>query len=85
MAEQSIAELSMLCGFDDDLPAQITQTRNRLRGFLTQIHPALERILGPRLGHPAVIALITRYPSPARLHAAGPGHVRALLKKHAPR
>ena len=42
VAEQSIAELSMLCGFDDDLPAQITQTRNRLRGFLTQIHPALE-------------------------------------------
>lgn len=85
VAEENIAELAMLCGFDDDLAAQLTQVRNRLRGFLTQIHPALERALGPRLGHTAVITLLTRYPSPARLRAAGRGHVRALLKKHAPR
>ena len=85
VAEENIAELSMLCGFDDDLAAQLTQVRNRLRGFLTQIHPALERVLGPRLGHTAVITLLTRYPSPARLRTAGRGHVRALLKKHAPR
>lgn len=85
VTEENIAELSMLCGFDDDLAAQITQARNRLRGFLTQIHPALERVLGPRLGHPAVVALLTRYSSPARLRTAGRGHVRVLLKKHAPR
>lgn len=85
VAEENIAELSMLCGFDDDLAAQITQVRNRLRGFLTQIHPALERVLGPRLGHRAVITLLIRYPSPARLRTAGRGHVRALLKKQAPR
>ena len=85
VTEENIAELSMLCGFDDDLAAQITQARNRLRGFLTQIHPALERVLGPRLGHPGVVALLARYSSPARLRTAGRGHVRALLKKHAPR
>ncbi len=49
VAEEDVAKLAMLCGFDDDLAAQITQVRNRLRGFLTQIHPALERVLGPRL------------------------------------
>ena len=32
VSEESIAELSMLCGFDDDLAAQITQVRNRLPG-----------------------------------------------------
>ncbi|MBD2763729.1 IS110 family transposase [Kocuria sp. cx-455] len=85
VSEESIAELSMLCDFDDDLAAQITQVRNRLRGFLTQIHPALERVLGPRLDHRAVITLLTRYPSPARLRTAGRGHVRSVLKKHAPR
>lgn len=85
VAEENITELAMLCGFDDDLAAQLTQVRNRLRGFLTQIHPALERVLGPRLGHTAVITLLTRCPSPARLRTAGRGHVRALLKKHAPR
>ncbi|CAJ6581240.1 transposase [Burkholderia pseudomallei] len=55
LADEPLAELTMLCGFDDDLAAQITQTSNRIRGLLTQIHPALERVLGPRLDHPAVI------------------------------
>lgn len=49
VSEERIAELSMLGGFADDLAAQITQVRNRLHGFLTQIHPALERALEPRL------------------------------------
>lgn len=52
VADETTAELSMLCGFDDDLAAQATAVSNRLRGFLTQIHPHLERVLGPRLSHP---------------------------------
>ncbi|MGF6988587.1 transposase [Paraburkholderia atlantica] len=48
LADEPLAELPMLCGFDDDLAAQITQTSNGIRGLLTQIHPALERVLGPR-------------------------------------
>lgn len=64
LADEQIAELSMLCGFDDDLAAQTTQASNRIRGLLTQIHPALERVLGPRLDHPAVLDLLQRYPSP---------------------
>lgn len=83
--EEQIAELAMLAGFDDDLAAQITATSNRLRGLLTQIHPALERVLGPRITHPAVADLLGRYPTPAQLRTAGPGHVRARLRKHAPR
>jgi transposase len=63
MADEQLAELTMLCGFDDDLAAQVTQTSNRIRGLLTQIHPALERILGPRLDHPAVLDLLERYPA----------------------
>lgn len=54
LPDEPLAELTMLCGFDDDLAAQISQTRNRIRGLLTQIHPALERVLGPRLDDPAV-------------------------------
>ncbi|OOL29989.1 transposase [Rhodococcus rhodochrous] len=85
VVEEQIAELAMLAGFDDDLAAQITATSNRLRGLLTQIHPALERVLGPRITHPAVADLLGRYPTPAQLRTAGPGHVRARLRKHAPR
>ncbi|NHU86428.1 IS110 family transposase [Kocuria sp. JC486] len=83
--EEQIAELGVLAGFDDDLAAQITATSNRLRGILTQIHPALERVLGPRVTHPAVTDLLSRYPTPGKLQVAGRGHVRARLKKHAPR
>lgn len=52
LADEQVAELTMLCGFDDDLAAQITATSNRIRGLLTQIHPALERVIGPHLDHP---------------------------------
>ena len=83
--DETLAELGVLCGFDDDLAGQITATSNRIRGLLTQIHPALERALGPYLDHPAVADLLTRYPTPAALKTAGRGHVRARLKKHAPR
>jgi transposase len=83
--EAQIAELAVLAGFDDDLAAQVTAVSNRLRGMLTQIHPALERVLGPRVTHPAVADLLTRYPTPAKIAAAGRGQVRARLRKHAPR
>lgn len=61
----------MLCGFDDDLTGQILQVSNRDKGLLAQIHPALERVIGPRLDHPAMLDLLQRYPSPAAIRAAG--------------
>ena len=64
LGDEQIAELSMLCGFDDDLALQVNATSNRIRGLLTQIHPGLERVLGPRIGHRAVLDLLQRYPSP---------------------
>lgn len=82
---KTIAELSMLCGFDDDLAANATAVSNRLRGFLTQVHPHLERVLGPRLSHRAVLELLKKYPAPVDLSAAGNTKVRNLLKKKAPR
>lgn len=85
LADESLAELTMLCGFDDDLASQITQTSNRIRGLLTQIHPALERVIGPRLDHPAVLDLLERYPSPAALAAASPKTLANRLTKLAPR
>lgn len=37
LADEQAAELSMLCGFDDDLAKQATATSNRIRGLLTPI------------------------------------------------
>lgn len=75
----------MLCGFDDDIVGQATATSNRIRGLLTQIHPALERVLGPHLDHPAVLDLLQRYPSPAAMKAAGTVRLGNRLVKLAPR
>lgn len=83
--DEQLAELTMLCGFDDDLADQITQTSNRIRGLLTQIHPALERVLGPRLDHPAVLDLLQRHPSPASLAATSEKSLANKLSKLAPR
>ncbi|EEG5674930.1 IS110 family transposase [Salmonella enterica] len=85
LADEQIAKLSMLCGFDDDLAAQTTQASNCIRGLLTQIHPALERVLGPRLEHPAVLDLLQRYPSPDKLASLGEKKLATQLCKLAPR
>lgn len=85
VADETTAELSMLCGFDDDLATQTTAVSNRLHGFLTQIHPHLERVLGPRLSHQAALGLLKKYSSPAELRSAGRTKVRNVLNKKAPR
>ncbi len=85
LADEQVAELSMLCGFDDDVVGQIVATSNRIRGLLTQIHPALERVLGPHLDHPAVLDLLQKYPSPASMRTAGTVRLENRLIKRAPR
>ncbi|WP_033196659.1 IS110 family transposase [Agromyces italicus] len=85
IADEQIAELTMLCGFDDDLAGQIVQVSNRIRGLLTQIHPALERVIGPRLDHPAILDLLEHYPSPTAMAAAGEKRLGNRLIKRAPR
>ncbi|GAA1228957.1 hypothetical protein GCM10009646_16210 [Streptomyces aureus] len=83
--DETIAELGMIVGFDDDLAGEVTRTKNRLRGLLTQVHPSLERVLGSRLDHPAVLVLLERYGSPAQLRKAGRRRLVSLLRPKAPR
>ncbi|MCC2280561.1 IS110 family transposase [Streptomyces sp. ET3-23] len=83
--DEAVAELEMIVGFDDDLAGETTRTSNRLRGLLTQIHPSLERILGPRLDHPAVLTMLERFGSPAELRKAGRRRLISLARPKAPR
>jgi hypothetical protein len=53
--------------------------------MLLAVSPALERVLGPRLGHRAARALLARYPTPTALRAAGRRRLTPLAKRHAPR
>jgi transposase len=85
VGEEALAELKVLVGFDDDLAAEATRLTNRLRGLLTQVHPALEWVLGPRIHTKAAIALIGRYGGPAGLHSAGRGRLLQTARKANPR
>src|SRR3984957_1496794 len=83
--DETLAELEVLAGFDDDLAGEATRLANRIRGLLVTIHPALEKALGPRLRHPAALELLSRYGGPAGLRAAGPGQLLATARPLAPR
>jgi len=83
--DETTAELTVLVGFDQDLAGEATRTSNRIRGLLTQFHPSLERVLGPRLDHQAVTWLLERYGSPAALRKAGRRRLTELIRPKAPR
>lgn len=57
-ADTDEATLGMLTGFDLDLSRQVNQVSNRIRGLFTQIHPALEKVLGSRLEHDAILEVL---------------------------
>ncbi|RJQ83638.1 IS110 family transposase [Pseudonocardiaceae bacterium YIM PH 21723] len=80
-----LAELEVLVGFDDDLASEATRTSNRIRGLLTGIHPALERVLGPKVQHIAVLEILSRCGGPAGIRKAGRRKLASIASKHAPR
>ena len=75
----------MLLGFDDDLAAEATRTSKRIRGLLTAIHPHLERVIGPRIRHPAVLDLLEHYGSLGAIAQAGLAEITEVLRPGAPR
>lgn len=80
-----IADLAVIVGFDDDLAGEVNRVSNRIRGLLTQIHPALERAVGGNIGHPAVLALLSKFGGPTGLAAAGKRRLTSCAKPLAPR
>lgn len=65
LTDEITAGLTVLVGFEQDLAAGANRIGNRIRRLLTRFHPRLERVLGPRLDHPAVTWLLARDGSPA--------------------
>lgn len=85
VADETLAELDVLVGYDDDLAAEATRVSNRIRGLLTGIHPALERVLGPKVSHPAVLEILSQCGGPAGIRTAGRRKLTTIATKHAPR
>jgi len=84
-ADTDEATLGMLTGFDLDLSRQVNQVSNRIRGLFTQIHPALEKVLGSRLEHDAILEVLMAWTTPDKLRKAGRARIDAKLKKHGAR
>lgn len=85
VGDELLQQLRVLNGYDADLAADATRLSNRLRDALTSVSPALERVLGPRLHHAGVRDLLTRYPAPQALAAAGRGRIARVVRKRSPR
>lgn len=85
VGDDALAELDVLVGFDDDLAGEATRIANRIRGLLTGVHPALERAIGPRINHPAVLEILSRCGGPTGITKAGRRKLTAIATAHAPR
>ena len=72
-SDEDAAALSMLTGFDLDLARQVNQTANRIRGLYTQIHPALEAVVGPWPGARRRLGGHRRLAHSSRSEASGQG------------
>jgi hypothetical protein len=83
--EEVLAELGVLIGLDDDQAQEATRLSNRIRGLLPQSHPALDRVLGPRVTTAVVLDLLSRFGGPAGLHTAGRRRLLTVARKAAPR
>jgi transposase len=83
--DETLAELSVLAGYDDDLAGQSTRLTNRLRNALLHVHPALERLLGPRLDRGGVQDLLAAAPTPQALRDLGADGIAELMRPRSPR
>jgi len=83
--EEALAELKVLVGFDDDLATETTRLTNQIRGLLGQVHPALERVVGPRLTTKQVLALVKTYGGPQHMANAGKPRLLRTVSKANPR
>jgi transposase len=84
-SDELLARLRVLNGFDIDLAADQTRLMNRLRDALTSIFPALERAVGARLTHGGIRDLLTKYPTPTQLRAAGRTRITKVVAVRSPR
>lgn len=83
--DEALADLEVIVGFDDDLAGEATRVMNRIRGLLSQIHPALEHALNDWMDNKAVLELLRRFGGPTGLRAAGRRRLSAVAKPRAPR
>jgi transposase len=83
--DETLADLGVLAGHDDDLAAECTRLANRLRDALLHVHPALERLLGRHLDRGGVLELLAAAPTPAALRQLDAAAMTAIMRPGSPR
>jgi transposase len=83
--DETLAGLSVLAGYDDDLAAQSTRLTNRLHEALLHIHPALERLLGKHFDRGGVLELLAVASTPTALRELGPAAMTEVMRARSPR
>ena len=83
--DETLAELGVLAGYDDDLAAESTRLTNRLRDALLHVHPALERLLGKHFDRPGVLELLATAPTPAALRLLDAEAMTQIMRPGSPR
>jgi transposase len=77
--DEDIAQLQLLSSYRADLAADRTRSINRLRGLLTGIFPALERMLDFTNRGPLI--LISGFQTPTAIRQLGAGRLAGWLKR----
>lgn len=85
LGEDALAELKVLIGFDEDLAAESTRLSNRIRGLVTQIHPALERVVGPKLDTKQGLAVLEQFGGPQAITHTTRARLLRVITKANPR
>jgi transposase len=83
--EETLADLGVLAGYDDDLAAESTRLTNRLRDALLHVHPALERLLGKHLDRAGVLELLAVAATPAALAQLDTAAMAEIMRPRSPR
>ncbi|WP_109773302.1 IS110 family transposase [Quadrisphaera granulorum] len=83
--DETLADLGVLAGYDDDLAQQATRLTNRLRDALTHVHPALERLLSKHMDRGGVLDLLAAAGTPTALATLGEHGIADLLRPRSPR
>jgi transposase len=85
VSDELLIELRVLNGRDVDLAGDATRTINRARDAMVAVCPALERVVGSRLGQPGVRDVLGKWATPTALREAGKTRIRNAIKKRSPR
>jgi hypothetical protein len=83
-ADELLASLRVLNGFDIDLATDATRLASRLRDALTSSSRALERAVGERLHHAGVRDLLVKYPTLTALRAVSQSRTERTVKARSP-